>query len=794
MYSGTAKGSGHVVGLIGRSATCGSIEFPDALECCDATSADETLIALNEDGEQIVLSPILSCETGDLIWDCIYDPMPYYVKTVCMSQMTSMLRDNDRNSIYDVAIQTCLANFIQKYNRNPTVIDIGAGTGLLSMLCMRHGADKVVGCEMFQMMASIATNVVSSNNFSAIDVVNAKSVDISYDSCPFADIIVSELLDSALLGESCIPSHLDAITRLFHRTYSSNDVDPDFEDRIIPNSAAIYATLVESSDVKNMFNVSNIGHNCFTPYRTNGDNTCRGGWKGIPIHWNELMSRGNTKVISKTVKALDINFNRENDTQTFSTIIEVTAEGTLHGVMIYWDLYLLSAVLDPSRLCKYSTSPNIQNWQDHWLQMIYYIPADLKCQIGDFIKLYISHDAMTIWVHAEKVALIDSDKQHKKLKLEQNLKEEELCSCGWHMLCGAERLERLNDEYLFEQWKKSLKLAANSFMNDPNICTSKFIALDVSDGSSLAFMLAHYIKNLTIPSSKSSFNIVSKELKQFSSIFYSQLLDENVSCCHIDDDMVMIWDGLNINDILDYFDEDDDDDDHGGGDNEKCDKYHQEVKISCLMSECFYYQLHSMPLLQAVSFYYQRNSYQHELLPSALIMPFKAIVMVAPIQLTDLGSGHGSVAQVLGFDHSAYDSVVEGNWYQYLYPYKLGNYRKILLAKPQRVCEIDYVNKMKDINETCLFPTTISGRCDAVMIWVDYGLYHDEQNEIMLNFYRIQNSGVEDFPLYYYPNIIFLKDSIDVTMKSHICSIKCEFQIGMPNIKLSVEILSNTQE
>ena len=70
---------------------------------------------------------------------------------------------------------------------------------------------------MFETMASIAEDVVAQNSYKDdIMVINAKSTEIS--SLPATpDIIISELLDSALLGESCVPSHADAIERFLNK-------------------------------------------------------------------------------------------------------------------------------------------------------------------------------------------------------------------------------------------------------------------------------------------------------------------------------------------------------------------------------------------------------------------------------------------------------------------------------------------------------------------------------------------------------------------------------------------------
>ncbi|CAN0428492.1 unnamed protein product, partial [Ectocarpus sp. 13 AM-2016] len=57
------------------------------------------------------------------------------------------------------AIQT----FIQEHGRPPVVLDIGQGTGLLSMLAVRAGAEEVYGAELYEPLAQIAREVTTLN-------------------------------------------------------------------------------------------------------------------------------------------------------------------------------------------------------------------------------------------------------------------------------------------------------------------------------------------------------------------------------------------------------------------------------------------------------------------------------------------------------------------------------------------------------------------------------------------------------------------------------------------------------
>lgn len=53
--------------------------------------------------------------------------------------------------------------FISKRGRPPVVLDIGCGTGLLSMLAVRAGAKEVYGCELYEPLALVAREIAELN-------------------------------------------------------------------------------------------------------------------------------------------------------------------------------------------------------------------------------------------------------------------------------------------------------------------------------------------------------------------------------------------------------------------------------------------------------------------------------------------------------------------------------------------------------------------------------------------------------------------------------------------------------
>ena len=95
------------------------------------------------------------------------------------------------------------------------------------------------------------------------------------------------------------------------------------------------------------------------------------------------------------------------------------------------------------------------------------------------------------------------------------------CQCGWHLLCDTDRLSALNDQNRMGSYRAAIEVVSDKFvatLKGNGDCSGNgnggiggsrtVIALDVSDGSTLAFMLASLTKVT------GSIHIVSMEKKQ----------------------------------------------------------------------------------------------------------------------------------------------------------------------------------------------------------------------------------------------------------------------------------------
>jgi type I protein arginine methyltransferase len=121
-----------------------------------------------------------------------------------------MIQDKVRTSTYAHFILTHPNLF-----RDAIVLDVGCGTGILSLFAARNGAKRVIAVDA-SAIAEKAERIVKANNLdNVITVVKGKVEEIVLpDGIEQVDIIVSEWMGYALLYESMLDSVLHARDRL----------------------------------------------------------------------------------------------------------------------------------------------------------------------------------------------------------------------------------------------------------------------------------------------------------------------------------------------------------------------------------------------------------------------------------------------------------------------------------------------------------------------------------------------------------------------------------------------------
>nr|XP_020661368.1 protein arginine N-methyltransferase 7-like [Pogona vitticeps] len=148
--------------------------------------------------------------TGAVEWleeDENYD----YHQEIARSCYADMLNDKDRNAKYFQGIRAAVSR-VKERGEKAIVLDIGTGTGLLSMMAVTAGADFCYAVEVFKPMAETAVKIVGKNGFSdKIKIINRHSTEVTVgpdgDMQCRANILITELFDTELIGEGALPSY-----------------------------------------------------------------------------------------------------------------------------------------------------------------------------------------------------------------------------------------------------------------------------------------------------------------------------------------------------------------------------------------------------------------------------------------------------------------------------------------------------------------------------------------------------------------------------------------------------------
>lgn len=161
-----------------------------------------------------------------------------------------MLNDLSRNEAFHDAIKAA----VQKGHKN--VLDIGAGTGLLSLFALSAGADRVYSCEVSSTSCEVARTVFDKNDFGTkACIINKHSTELAIpgDLDERVTLVVTETFDAGLFGEHVLKS-------LNHAWEHLLNVEPSAccqpKATVIPENAEVFACLVESQWIRSGQKVS----------------------------------------------------------------------------------------------------------------------------------------------------------------------------------------------------------------------------------------------------------------------------------------------------------------------------------------------------------------------------------------------------------------------------------------------------------------------------------------------------------------------------------------------------------
>ncbi|MFM7349127.1 MAG: tetratricopeptide repeat protein [Erythrobacter sp.] len=285
-----------------------------------------------------------------------------------------MLNDTRRNDAFEPAIVAAL----EAAGAKARVLDIGTGSGLLSMMAARAGARQVTACEMIPIIAAMARRIIADNGFGeriAVHTLPSSELKVGEHMDERADILVSEILSSDLLTERVIDTFEDAHARLLKPGAI-----------VIPRAAAAIGCLVESAVLADYVFVDEVSG--FDVSRFSSLAAPK-----LPIHGTMT----DWKRLSGDVELLRIDLTcRQHPSELQLLGIPVTEDGIAAGIVQWMHVDLAEGIA-------FDNHPDVYS-DGGWLQVLHTFPAPVAVRAGDVLNVAVGHDRVTIIVRPLGIA------------------------------------------------------------------------------------------------------------------------------------------------------------------------------------------------------------------------------------------------------------------------------------------------------------------------------------------------------------------------------------------------------
>jgi predicted RNA methylase len=278
-----------------------------------------------------------------------------------------MLHDRPRNQAYYDVLKTYIVP------NHSVVLDIGSGSGILSLFAASLGAKKVTAIELSITLCELAQQILETNHIpnELVDILNIHSNELtvgfngSYNKK--ANILVSETLDSWIVGEGFLDTLIDIRAR--------DVIEKDAI--IIPSRATVYVQLIETN-YRFKTPEHNILHFNFSPLTKYTHD------EGIVENINLVGCRA----LSDAHQMLEFDFQSfgldgKRPVPYASIHIPITDQGMFHGVVVWFNVSL-----DQEGKHALTNHPNATS---HWDQMIrLFSTIDRRVVIGDTVQLLVA--------------------------------------------------------------------------------------------------------------------------------------------------------------------------------------------------------------------------------------------------------------------------------------------------------------------------------------------------------------------------------------------------------------------
>lgn len=603
--------------------------------------------------------------TGKIEWIVQNDNYDYH-QEVARSSYADMLHDTERNQKYELALSAAI-DTMHRRGKKARVLDIGTGSGLLSMMAARSGADVITACEAFKPMADCARQIIQDNGFEAkIKLIPKRSTEVTVgsggDMAERANILVTEVFDTELIGEGAIGTFNHA-----HKCLLEDDCI------VVPSAANVYIQVVSSRFFKRWNTFESIslpnGELVVPPAEVS---TCPGTAAVHDLQLGVATYDLFEPITEPTcVFSFDFCHKKSIELEEYKEVVVQALQGGHCDVLfMWWDLQMdmLSEVMLSTAPWWAHPTPNSIQWRDHWMQAVYYPVSQIDLKKSDRFKVHCFHDEYSMWFE-----LNDIDNGPKSNMMP-------LCVCGAHIACSRTRVGMLNDKSRNSCFAEALL----KVVDEDSVC------LCISDESLLPIIAAKLgaSKVYTIQTNPLSHKFLDAYIQ-------SNKLEE---CVQV------------VNKSLEELTSEDFDG----------------KKVNLLLGEPFF-QTSVLPW-DNIYYLYARSELSSLLSDDCIVMPAFASIKAIAVEFKDLHKIRAPVGNCEGLCLDALDKLVmaasdiaDG----YVEPHPLWEYPAIPLTEDFDILQLNFTTslegiKMLERDGTIEFCS--SGTCNGVAVWMDYSL------------------------------------------------------------------------
>ncbi|HHJ17582.1 MAG TPA: tetratricopeptide repeat protein [Gammaproteobacteria bacterium] len=285
----------------------------------------------------------------------------------------AMLNDDARNTQFEAAIRRA----VQKGSR---VLDIGAGSGLLSMMAARAGATQVTACEVNPALAGQAREMIRDNGYSdRVRVLNklSQQIDPDTDFPPKTrpDVLLAEVFDTLLIGEGALAT-IDHARRHLLAPGAT----------VIPCAGELYGVLLESESLWREGAVDSVSGfdlaalNRFRPDTVSLSPAAAGG-----------------RVLSDDACIFSFDFTAEAGASPDSVRLDIPVrnKGMCHGLLVWFRLQLDDELTFDNRP-QFEADGLVSDNRTHWQPVVKLLVPALPVEPGMTIRVEARHNRSNV--------------------------------------------------------------------------------------------------------------------------------------------------------------------------------------------------------------------------------------------------------------------------------------------------------------------------------------------------------------------------------------------------------------